>query len=113
MPLRIDTEEQSGASVVRLEGELTETGGQALVNTVKRLLEKDGGCVVLDMGGVPFVSSSGLAELVRITAQANSQGGRAVLANLTPFVSDILSTTKLNQFFDICTDVDAALAQLS
>jgi anti-anti-sigma factor len=60
-----------------------------------------------------MVTSAGLGDLVRVTAQANSQGGRVVLANLTPFVSGVLDTTRLSAFFEISANVDSAIAKLA
>jgi anti-sigma B factor antagonist len=112
MALTIDIEDRAGTSVVRLQGELTDRSGQDLVNAAKRLLEKDGARMIIDLGQVSFMGSSGLGDLVRLTAQANSQGARIILANLTPFVSGLLNTTRLEKFFEVCPDVDAALARL-
>ncbi len=112
MALTIDIEDQAGTSVVRLKGELADSGDHALVAAGRRLLEKDGARVVFDLGQVSFLSSCGLGDLVRLTAQANSQGARIILANLTPFVSELLSTTCLDKFFEVCPDIEAALARL-
>ena len=112
MALLIDMEDRSGVSVLRLKGDLTGTDDGALVGTVKRLLETQGARVVLDMGQVSFMSSAGLGDLVRITAQANTQGSRVLLANLAPFVRNVLSATRLEDFFEVRDDVDTALEGL-
>ncbi len=112
MALTIEIEDRAGASLVRLQGELTDRSGQDLVDAAKRLLEKDGARVILDLGQVSFMGSSGLGDLVKLTAQANSQGSRIILTNLTPFVSGLLNTTRLDKFFEVCPDVEAALARL-
>jgi anti-sigma B factor antagonist len=108
----IEVESRSGASIVRLKGDLNGKDGGHFVKTVTDLL--DGGCskLVLDLGQVPLVASAGLGELVRVTAQANTQGGRVVLANVTPFVAGVLDTTKLDSFLQVFPDVEAAIAKL-
>lgn len=112
MALNIEVEQRKGATVIRLTGELDGTDDNALVKTVRARLDQPDARIVLDLGGVSFIGSAGLGDLVRITAQANSQGGRILLANLTPFAADLLGATGLDKFFETCPDVDAALAQM-
>ncbi|MBN2563083.1 MAG: STAS domain-containing protein [Phycisphaerae bacterium] len=109
MALTIDIEDHSHVSVLRLRGDLTITSDGLLVRKAKPLLEGENARIVLDMGGVAFISSAGLGDLVRLAAHANSQGGRIVLANLTPFVAGVLNTTKLDNFFDVRGDVNEAM----
>jgi len=109
----IKIEDRSGVSIVHVEGALTPIEDDTLVSTVRRLLGKDRAQVILDLKDVTFMNSNGIGDLVRITAQANSQGGRVVMANASPFVSGVFSTTKLDQFFEVCGDIETALDRLS
>lgn len=113
MALTIETEMRDGVAVVRLHGELTGPDGHGLVDTLRRLLDEAGVRMVLDLSEVTFVNSEGLGGLVRITAQANSQGGRVVIADPTPFMTGVFQTTKLDRFFELSTDVQTALAMLT
>jgi anti-anti-sigma factor len=108
----IEIETRDGISVVHVAGEMRGTGDPALLDAVNPLLQCDAARVVLEMGQVPFMGSAALADLVRVAAEANTLGGRVVLANLTPFAKDLLATTKLDQFFEVHDDVDAASAAL-
>ncbi len=108
----IKIETRDGITVVHIAGEMRGMGNPALLEAVSQLLHRDGARVVLEMGQVPFMGSAALADLVRISAEANTLGGRVVLANLTPFTKDLLATTKLDRFFEVHDDVDAASAAL-
>jgi anti-sigma B factor antagonist len=110
--MTIDIESRSGVSVVRLHGDLTGKDEGKFVKAVANLLYGGTSRVVLDLAQVPMVTSAGLGELVHLTAQANTQGGRILLANVTPFVAGVLDTTKLNAFLEVCPDVDSAIAKL-
>lgn len=114
MTVSIDIEDRSGVSLLRLTGELLATDNAAFVDAVMPLVEQGTKTrIVLDLGGVTLISSIGLGSLVRVTAQVNSRGGRMLLANLRPFVADVLKVTDLDKFFEICESVEDALEQLA
>ncbi|MEW6252138.1 MAG: STAS domain-containing protein, partial [Planctomycetota bacterium] len=108
--MKIEIREQAGVHVVRLSGELTEDSG--VVEAVSDLIAQPRARVILDLTAVPFINSNGLGDLVRVTAQANVQEGRVVLANATPFVAGVMETTQLNRFFEICATKEEALERL-
>ncbi|MFH1419124.1 MAG: STAS domain-containing protein [Planctomycetota bacterium] len=110
--MTFEVENRSGATIVRLSGDLTGRDEGKLVKAVAEMLDREGAKIVVDLAEVSVVSSAGLGDLVRLAAQANSQDGRFILANLTPFVADVIRNTQLNKFFDLAEDVDTALAQL-
>lgn len=111
--MTIEVEDRAGISIVRPKGDLGGTDGGKFVKTVSDLLDRSDARIVIDLAHVPMVTSAGLGELVRVTAQANAQGGRLVLANITPFVTGVLETTKLNAFLQTSPDLAAAIAGLS
>jgi anti-anti-sigma factor len=113
MEMTIEVQKRGAVSVVRAAGDLAGKDGGKFLKAVTDLLGFAKARVVLDLSQVPMITSAGLGELVRVTAQANTQGGRVLLAGLTPFVGGVLETTKLNSFFEVCPDVDTAVARLS
>jgi anti-sigma B factor antagonist len=111
--MKTELEQKGSVSVVRLSGELK--GGadeHAWADQVTNLIDTGRVKVVMDMGGVFYVSSAGLGQLVRVIALANSQGAKVVLSNLTPFVAGVLTTTGLNKFFEVHSDVDSAVGKI-
>jgi len=111
--MTIDRHQQAGVEIVRLTGNLDGDEDAKVVEQLTDLLAKPGSRVLLDLGGVPFVNSTGLGNLVRIGAQANVQQSRIILANLTPFVAGVMETTQLNRFFEICGSTEDALARFA
>ncbi len=110
--MKFDVQTKSGVAIARIGEDYTGPDGE-LAKAVNPLIERPGAKVVLDLAAVGYINSAALGELVRITAQANSQGARVVLAGLTPFVAGVLDTTRLSRFFEIHTTVDEAVAKLS
>lgn len=68
--------------------------------------------VVIDMSGVDFIASIGIRHLV-MAAKAIARGSsRFVLLNPTPFVTEVLTTSGLQQILPIVRTEDEALAVL-
>jgi anti-anti-sigma factor len=70
--------------------------------------------LVLDLGEVTYLSSSGLRALLRIRRQAQAVGGDLVLAEMGPRVREIfemIGFTDLFQVFDRVEEAQAALLQ--
>jgi anti-anti-sigma regulatory factor len=53
-----------------------------------------------------------MGNLVALVADANTQGSRVTMCSLTPFVAGVMSVTKLNGYFDIAPDVEAAVGRV-
>ena len=56
--------------------------------------------IVLNLGGVPYIDSTGLGELAATHATVTRQGGRIVLVQLTHRVQDLLAICRLLTVFD-------------
>lgn len=68
--------------------------------------------VVLDLGHVHFIDSSGLGAIV--AAMKNlSPARRLVLAGLTPTVDKVFKLTRMDSVFGVFPTVEAALEELS
>jgi anti-sigma B factor antagonist len=110
--MQFQIEDHDNARIVRVTGEIAGNDPK-FVEAVTNLLAGPGARVVIDLSGVPFMNSTGLADIVRIAAQGNVQECEVVLAGLTPFVKGVLQTTRLVQFFQIAETVEAALQKPS
>ncbi|MEM6283636.1 MAG: STAS domain-containing protein [Chloroflexota bacterium] len=68
--------------------------------------------VVVNLGGVGFIDSSGLATLVKGLKQCRQNGGELHLCNLQQAVLIIFELTRLDKAFSIYDDEPAALAAM-
>jgi len=57
--------------------------------------------LVLDLGNIRYVSSSGLGKLVALNRKVRSTGGRLMLANLTPGVAEVIAVTRLDKVLEV------------
>jgi len=113
VPFTIDVAGVEGITVLRLHGDLGEPEGLELIARVSETMTDRGARVVLDLGGVSHLSSAGIAALVRIVAQANTQEQRVVLANPTPLVAGVFAATRLDKFFEVFRSAAEAVRSLA
>jgi anti-sigma B factor antagonist len=95
---RASAHRRSGVVVVVAEGELDLVGGPRLIAA---LPAEGDGPVVLDLGSVAFMDSSGLRALLE-ARQACMDAGRAfALARPSPAVLRVLELVDLGQAFEV------------
>ena len=92
-------EHGNNVTTVKCHGRLvSDTAGE--VKTVVQPLIPLGGRIVVDLGDVTHLDSSGLGTLVGLKASAIRQGFVIIeFANLTPRILELLRITNLTQMF--------------
>jgi len=109
--LTIATREVDGVAVLDLSGRITLGEGSVQVrDAIRELLGKGRKNILLDLGEVNYIDSSGLGELVSAYTSARNQGAALKLLKLTKKVHDLLQLTKLYTVFDIFDDEAVAIA---
>ena len=96
-------------SIVELTGQLTSFASGALRNTISDLMRQGRKKIVLNVGGLLYLDSSGVGELVNCYMDAIKQGGEMKVVGLTPKVEEILKITQLYRVFQEFQDEEAAL----
>jgi anti-sigma B factor antagonist len=100
-----------GVTVVELSGRITlGEGSVQLRDAIRDLIAKGQRHILLDLGDVNYIDSSGLGELVSAYTTAKNQGAALKLLKLTKKVHDLLQLTKLYTVFDIYDDEASAIA---
>lgn len=110
MALRATHRDAGQTTVVDLSGRIILGEGSALLRkTVRALLDDNHHRIVLNLGDVDYIDSSGIGELVSAYTAVKNRGGDLKLLNLTKKVRDLIQLTKLYTVFDVYTDEAAAL----
>ncbi len=100
-----------GVTVVDLSGRITlGEGSVVLRDTVRDIVAKGDKKILLNLGDVTYIDSSGIGELVSAFTSVRNQGGELKLLNLTKKVKDLLQITKLYTVFDVKDDEASAIA---
>ncbi len=97
------TERQAGdITVLDMDGKVTiGEGSVALRTAIRRLLGEGKKKILLNLGRVGYIDSSGIGELVSSFTAVNKEGGTLKLLNLTQKIQDLLAITKLLTVFDV------------
>jgi anti-sigma B factor antagonist len=104
-------ERQAGdITILDMDGKVTiGEGSVALRTAIRRLLEEGKKKILLNLGGVGYIDSSGIGELVSSFTAINKEGGQLKLLNLTQKLQDLLGITKLLTVFDVYDSESDAL----
>ncbi len=111
-PVKMKTVTRQVGQVVILDvsGRITLGEGNVMLREiVGDLAAKGNTSIVLNLGEVVYVDSSGVGELVKAHATIRSRGGVLKLTNLNKRVHDLLQMTRLSSVFDIEKDEASAL----
>ena len=89
-----------------MKGDVMATAG----DDVRDLISKGQKAILLNLGEVSYIDSSGLGELVSAFTTSKNQGATLKLLKLTQKVHDLLQLTKLYTVFDIFEDEAKGIA---
>jgi anti-sigma B factor antagonist len=108
--MKLNVRQMGDISVVDVSGRIAL--GEAtseLRNSLRELVSEGQKKILLNLGDVSYVDSTGIGELVGGYASVSNQGGQLKLLNLTKRVTDLLQITKLSTVFEVFDDEAAAL----
>ncbi|HEX8368222.1 MAG TPA: STAS domain-containing protein [Pyrinomonadaceae bacterium] len=109
--LNISERQAGDVTILDLNGKVTiGEGSVALRTTIRRLLGEDKKKILLNLGGVGYIDSSGIGELVSSFTAVNKEDGSLKLLNLTQKIQDLLAITKLLTVFDVFENEGEALS---
>jgi anti-sigma B factor antagonist len=112
--MKSSTRQVDGVTIVDLSGRITLGEGSVILKeTIRDLLGKGSKKILLNLGDVNYIDSSGIDELVSAFTTVRNQGGDLKLLNLTKKVHDLLQITKLYTVFDVKDDETAAVKAFS
>ena len=96
--------------VLPLKGEIDLHVSPVVTASLDAMIEKKPERVVIDLSGVTYIDSAGLAALIQAMQKVEAYGGKFFLAGLQETVRSIFEISRLDQVFQIFPDTDAALA---
>ncbi len=110
MSVKITTKQAEAVTVLNVAGRITIGDETARLRETIRGSVNDGKKnILLDLGEVSYIDSTGLGEFVSSLSHVKGNGGQLKLLNLTKKVHDLLQITKLVTVFEIFEDESAAV----
>jgi anti-sigma B factor antagonist len=112
--MKSGTRQVDGVTIVDLSGRITLGEGSTMLRDIVRdIIAKGNKKILLNLGDVTYIDSSGIGELVSAFTTVRNGGGELKLLNLTKKVHDLLQITKLYTVFDIKDDEANAIQSFS
>ena len=110
MSVKLNSRQVGDVSVVDVAGRITlGEGSSALRDLMRDMVGKGQKKILLNLGEVSYIDSSGIGELVSGFTTVTNSGGQLKLLNLNKRVKDLLQITKLYTVFDVHEDEAGAI----
>ncbi len=106
--------DQGDVRKITLSGKITiGTGDVKIRELINAALEAEKTKILLDLGGVSAIDSSGIGEMVACYTTVKKRGGQLKLFRLSSKINDILQVTQLITVFDVFDDEAEAMASFT
>ena len=110
MSVKLTTRQVGDVTVMDVAGRITLGEGSATLRDAMRdMVSKGQKKILLNLGEVSYIDSSGIGELVSGFTTVTNSGGALKLLNLNKRVKDLLQITKLYTVFDVHEDEASAI----
>jgi len=105
--------EDSGVTVIRPEGPIDVSKSLDLRALLGEQVASSGGKVLVDMGGVPLIDSSGIGVMVAAHRRAEEAGAGFALAEPSDAVAKVFNLTRTDRLLSIYPSVAEGVAALA
>lgn len=109
-PLLVRSEVKDGTVIVRPSGDIDLSGSPILRQELRRVQADKPNRLVIDLGLVPYMDSSGVATLVEAMQIARKNSTKLVLCAMQAKVRSIFEIARLDTVFTIVADAERASA---
>ena len=109
--MKIEIRSIGDARILDCSGQITlGEGTMTIRNTVLDIVQSGAKKIILNLGNVTYIDSSGVGELVSTYTSVLNNGGQLKLLNLTKKLLELLTITKLLTVFDVSDNEQSLLA---
>jgi len=109
--MEVQTRHRDNVTILELSGDVTlGGGGEILRHAVLEVAGGTGNHILINLGDVRFMDSSGVGELIAAHTTLSNRGGSVKLLHLSPKVYDVLQIAHLLTVFEVYDDEDEAIA---
>ncbi|MBI3128168.1 MAG: STAS domain-containing protein [Candidatus Tectomicrobia bacterium] len=106
--MQIDTKEIGKATLLQVSGEVDMSNSPQVREKLIGFIKKKAPAILVDLGGVTYMDSSGIATLVEGLQETMGYGGKFRLVSLTPKVRQVFDLARLTDVFEIYPDLPSA-----
>ncbi len=110
MSVKLTTRQVGDVTVVDATGRITlGEAASTFRDTIRNLASEGKKKILVNLGEVSYIDSSGIGELVSGFTTVTNGGGQLKLVGLSKRIKDLLQITKLYTVFDVYDDEAAAV----
>ena len=102
--LKVHVKNLETVTILRLQGQIVSGETETLRNTVSSLFQRS--AVILDLARVTTIDAHGLGVMLELREQAQTEGIRFELINLSKQVGRVFKLTRLDSVFLISSKVE-------
>lgn len=105
--------QESGVHCVALKGDLDFNSAKKVREELTKLTEKNASKVLMNLEGVKYIDSSGLATFIDLFQKMKRSGGKLAFFNVNQSVRSVFEIAKLDSVFNLAATEQEALARVS
>lgn len=114
MSVKLTTRQVGDVTVIDASGRITlGEGASTFRDTIRDLATKGSKKLLVNLGDVSYIDSSGIGEMVSGFTTVTNHGGQLKLLSLSKRVKDLLQITKLYTVFEVFDDEASAVRSFS
>jgi anti-sigma B factor antagonist len=111
--VRVTRDQELGVDLADIAGQFGQSSGSEMRAALLELVSMGSGKLVLNLAGVTFVDSYGLATLVSVWKAMERRDGRVVLSTISREIEALIELTRLQSLFEIFPSDSTALVSLA
>jgi len=108
--MELTRSKRDGFTIAATKGAIDESARESFREQLHPLVGQKGTRIIVDLSASPRINSAGIGNLVALTADANTNESKVILCGPQTYVRMVISITKLDKFFTMAPDLDAAEA---
>ena len=110
--MSLTSRKEVNATILEWKGPLGVDNHVAFKDGVQALVDKKDVRLILDLGAVNFIDSTGLGVMTALLRRVKQLGGDLILVNIQEEVKPIFEITGLKKLFTIVPGIKEALSEL-
>jgi anti-anti-sigma factor len=111
-PLSVEVRQQLDVAIIDLHGQINALSESVFNAAYGQATRPNPRAILLNLSDVDYITSTGMAILVGLVAQAHQTGCRLAACGLSAHYQEVFRITRMIDFMDIFPDETSALAKL-
>lgn len=107
--MEITVVESKTVQVIRVSGEVDLYNAKELKDCLDKLIKEEKYQVIVDLGSVPFIDSSGIGTLVTCMYRLKKYHGGLKVINIVGSVAKVFKLTGMDQHLEVCASEEEAI----